>query len=46
MLRVHSPMRKSQPVKSFQEKMHSSSFEDNFDMREFLAILAKTRKRN
>lgn len=35
----HLPIRKSQPVNSFQEKMHSSSLEDSLDMREFLAIL-------
>lgn len=33
------PIRKSHPVNSFQEKMHSSSLDDSLDMREFLAIL-------
>lgn len=30
---------KSQPVKSFHEKTHSSSFEESFELREFSAIL-------
>jgi hypothetical protein len=40
-VRLGRPIIKSQPVKIFQEKMHSSSFDDNFDIREFSAILRK-----
>lgn len=32
---------KSQPVNSFHEKVHSSSLDDSFELREFSAILKK-----
>lgn len=35
---------KSQPVKSFHEKTHSSSFEESFELREFSAILEEQRR--
>lgn len=35
---------KSQPVKSFHEKTHSSSFEESFELREFSAILEVERE--
>jgi len=40
----HLPIIKSQPVKSFHEKTHSSSFEESFELREFSAILSHTQR--
>lgn len=41
---AHLPIMKSQPVKSFHEKTHSSSFEESFELREFSAILQRDRE--
>lgn len=41
----HLPIIKSQPVKSFHEKTHSSSFEESFELREFSAILLMPEKK-